>query len=74
MRDGCHYSSLALHTLKSLDDVSVDVYLLGRDFDRKQFNDYFGEGSTYPRVYRESVLIGGCSETLQCLRNEGYDV
>ncbi len=44
---------------------------LNRDFTREQFTEKFGYGSTFPRVLKDGKLIGGCSETITQLRNEG---
>jgi glutaredoxin len=41
---------------------------LGRDFQRSDFYDKFGEGSTFPQVSIDGVSIGGCSETVKYLK------
>jgi len=45
-------------------------YKLGRDFTGQEFYDKFGEGSTFPQVLCNDKKIGGCSDTIQFLREE----
>ena len=44
------------------------VYKLGEHFDRKSFYGQFGEGSTFPQVVLDSTNLGGCTETVQYLK------
>ena len=38
--------------------------------DRTQFYAEFGEGSTFPQVICDEQHIGGCSDTIQYLREQ----
>jgi glutaredoxin len=51
--------------LMNLDFVE---YKLDEHFTRQNFIDEFGEGSTFPRVIIDGNLIGGCTETIQHLK------
>lgn len=68
-RDGCPYCSKVEQVLQ-LAELKHVVYKLGRDFDRPEFYDKFGQGSTFPRVLKDDVLIGGCTETVKYLREQ----
>ena len=46
------------------------VYKLGTDFDRTEFYDKFGQGSTFPQVILDDKMIGGCTETVKYLREQ----
>ena len=39
-------------------------------FTREEFYNQFGPGSTFPRVKYEDRLLGGCTETVQYLREQ----
>lgn len=41
---------------------------LGRDFQKVEFYDKFGEGSTFPQVSMDGKSIGGCVETVKYLK------
>ena len=41
---------------------------LGRDFQRDEFFNKFGEGSTFPQVSMDGKSIGGCVETVKYLK------
>jgi glutaredoxin 3 len=43
-------------------------YKLGRDFDKDQFYDVFGQGSTFPQVLKDQEKLGGCMDTVKYLR------
>ena len=53
-----------------LAELKFVEHKLGRDFTRKEFYDQFGSGSTFPRVKYDDVLLGGCTETVQYLREQ----
>ena len=44
------------------------VYELDQDFDRQSFYGQFGQGSTFPQVVVDATNLGGCSETIQYLK------
>ena len=46
------------------------VYKLGVDFDREAFYAEFGQGSTFPQVIVDEKHIGGCTDTVQYLKEQ----
>lgn len=68
-KDGCPYCDKIQKVLE-MTKQSFVVYKLGVDFDREQFYNEFGEGSTFPRVICNEELLGGCTETIQWLREQ----
>ena len=68
-RDGCPYCSKVEQVLQ-LAELKYVVNKLGHDFDRTEFYEKFGQGSTFPRVVKDGELIGGCTETVKYLREQ----
>ena len=46
------------------------VYTLDEDFTRKEFYAEFGEGSTFPQVIVNDQHLGGCTDTVQYLKEQ----
>ena len=46
------------------------IYKLGEDFTREQFYAEFGGGSTFPQVILNDQHIGGCTDTVQYLKEK----
>jgi len=46
------------------------VYKLNRDFTREEFYGKFGNGSTFPQVTVDEKNIGGCTDTVQYLKEQ----
>jgi glutaredoxin len=46
------------------------VYKLGVDFNRDEFYSEFGPGSTFPQVIVDDKHIGGCTDTVQYLKEQ----
>jgi glutaredoxin len=44
------------------------VYTLDKDFTREEFYSEFGEGSTFPQVLMDDKHLGGCTDTIQYLK------
>jgi glutaredoxin len=44
------------------------VYTLDEDFTGKEFYAEFGEGSTFPQVVVDEQHLGGCTDTIQYLK------
>lgn len=68
-KDKCPYC----HKIKQVFDLTEQkyvVYNLDVDFTMDQFYAEFGEGSTFPQVSVENKNIGGCSDTIQFLREQ----
>ena len=68
-RDGCPYCDKVQQVLQ-LAEIKHVIYKLNTDFNREEFYEKFGRGSTFPRVVRDGELLGGCTETVQYLREQ----
>ena len=66
-REGSPYCTKVVQVLE-LAGLRHVVYKLGEHFDRKSFYGQFGEGSTFPQVVLDSTNLGGCTETVQYLK------
>ena len=69
-KDGCPYCNQIKQVMdmKNFDHV---VYTLGDHFTREQFYSQFGNGSTFPQVVMGEVNLGGCTDTVKYLREQG---
>ena len=65
----CPYCTKVQQVLK-LAKLEHVVYKLDDDFDRNEFYDKFGQGSTFPQVIVDDKSIGGCMETVKYLREQ----
>jgi len=65
----CPYCYKIMSVLEMTGKKFVE-YKLGRDFTGQEFYDKFGKGSTFPQVLCDDKKIGGCSDTIQFLREE----
>ena len=74
-KDGCPYCTKVQQVL-DLSELKYVVYKLDKDFNREQFFEEFGSGSTFPQVVVNhtsdglSEYLGGCTETIQFLKEE----
>ena len=68
-REGCPYC-IKIKEVMQLAKLQHRVYDLGKDFTREEFYDQFGEGSTFPQVVVDATNIGGCTETVQYLKEK----
>ena len=66
-REGCPYCTKVAQVLE-LAGLKHVVYKLGEHFDRQSFYGQFGQGSTFPQVVMDHQNIGGCTETVQYLK------
>ena len=66
-KNGCPYCTKVISVLQ-LAELKFVEYKLGRDFDRNQFYDVFGQGSTFPQVLKDQEKLGGCVDTVKYLR------
>lgn len=46
------------------------VYTLDEDFTREEFYSEFGNGSTFPQVIVNDNHLGGCTDTVQYLKEQ----
>ena len=67
--EGCPYCDKVKEVLE-LAKLNHVVYKLGEHFDRKSFYGQFGQGSTFPQVVLDQTNIGGCTETVQYLKEK----
>lgn len=51
-----------------LANLTHRVYKLDKDFSRDQFYAEFGNGSTFPQVVVDDKHLGGCTDTIQYLK------
>lgn len=63
----CDKVKQVLNHLSLQKGYTVIVYELDSDFNRQEFYEKFGEGSTFPRVILNDTLLGGCSDTVKYL-------
>lgn len=66
-RENCPYCDKIKMVFKAKCWEYVE-YKLDRDFTREEFLEKFPTESTFPRVFIDDLLIGGCSETVQYLK------
>ena len=68
-KDGCPYCTKVQQVLE-LTELQHVVYKLGVDFTREEFYSEFGQGSTFPQVIVDEKYIGGCTDTVQYLKEQ----
>lgn len=66
---GCSYCK-QIKLLFELNEFKFVELHLDRDFDKYEFYELFGEGSTFPQVMMGDELLGGCSETIKYLQEQ----
>ena len=66
-RDCCPYCTKIQEVLR-LAELKHVIYKLDRDFERDAFYQQFGQGSTFPQVVLNGDNLGGCTETVQYLK------
>lgn len=69
-RSGCPYCDQIKQVINAIGENYTELSL-NNNFSREQFIEQFGAGSTFPRVLKDGVLLGGCNETVVYLRNQG---
>jgi len=66
-KEGCPYCTKVQQVLE-LAKLQYVVYKLNHEFTRDEFYAEFGKGSTFPQVIVDDKHIGGCSDTVQYLK------
>ena len=66
-KDGCHFCMKVVQVLE-LAKLNLVVYELDEHFNRDAFYGQFGNGSTFPQVVLNGTNLGGCTETVQYLK------
>jgi|TARA_R100000030_G_scaffold83857_1_gene66901 glutaredoxin len=70
-KSGCPFCTKVISVLE-LAELKYVEYKLNRDFDKISFYKEFGQNATFPKVKRNDVVIGGCTETVKYLRENNY--
>lgn len=68
-KNGCPYCSKVEQVLE-LAKLQYVIYKLNEDFTREEFYSEFGQGSTFPQVIVDDKHIGGCTDTVQYLKEQ----
>ena len=68
-KDGCPYCTKVQQVLE-LAGLQHVIYKLDSDFTREEFYSEFGYGSTFPQVIADDTIIGGCTDTVQYLKEQ----
>jgi len=68
-KDNCPYCYKVKQVLE-LTGRDFVVYNLDEHFTREQFYSEFGEGSTFPQVICDTQKLGGCTDTVNFLREK----
>ena len=68
-KNGCPYCD-RIKQIFEMKGWDYKEYKLDRDFTREQFLAEFPTESTFPRVLINGKLIGGCTETVQYLKEQ----
>ena len=68
-KEGCPFCTKVVQVLQ-LSKLNHVVYELDQDFDIESFYGQFGSGSTFPQVVVDATNLGGCSETIQYLKEK----
>ncbi len=68
-REGCPYCTKVVQVLE-LAGLSHRVYKLDEHFDKEGFYGQFGQGSTFPQVVVDATNLGGCTDTIEYLKEK----
>lgn len=66
-KENCPYCNKIKQVL-NLTGSSYVVYNLDEHFNKEEFYQEFGEGSTFPQVVCDDKKLGGCSDTIKFLK------
>jgi glutaredoxin len=67
-KQGCPYC-VKIQNLLQLLKMEYVIYKLNIDFNKEEFYEKFGNGSTFPQVIlNENEKLGGCSDTITYLK------
>lgn len=69
-KSGCPYCDKIKQVL-DLSSLDYVVYNLGEHFSREDFYSEFGTNSTFPQVIMDNRHLGGCTDTVKYLKEEG---
>ena len=68
-KEGCPFCTKVVKVLE-MAGLNHRVYKLEEDFSKEAFYGQFGQGSTFPQVVIDSTNLGGCTETVQYLKEK----
>ena len=68
-KEGSPYCTKVVQVLE-LAKLRHVVYKLDEHFDRESFYGQFGSGSTFPQVVVDATNLGGCTDTIQYLKEK----
>jgi glutaredoxin len=69
-RPGCPYCDRIKEVL-TVKGLNFQEYVLNRDFNKEQFYTQFGQGSTFPQVLMNDKNLGGCTDSIKYLHEQG---
>ena len=70
-KNGCPYCDRIKQVL-DLAQFSYREYKLDEHFDRFAFQEEFGGDATFPQVQLNGVKLGGCTDTVQYLKEHNF--
>ena len=68
-KEGCPFCSKVVQVLE-LAGLNHVVYKLHEHFEKDAFYGQFGQGSTFPQVVIDGTNLGGCTDTVQFLKEK----
>ena len=68
-KTGCPYCEKVKKVLELTDQLYVE-YVLDENFTKKEFYSEFGEGSTFPQIVCDDKKLGGCTDTINFLKEQ----
>lgn len=69
-KNGCPYCE-KIKQVMQLSNLDHVTYTLGENFSRDEFYAEFGNGSTFPQVIMDDQHLGGCTDTVKYLKENG---
>lgn len=66
-KGGCPYCEKVKKVLE-LTNLTFVEYTLSSDFTKEEFYSEFGEGATFPQIVCKDQKIGGCTDTINYLK------
>jgi glutaredoxin len=69
-KNGCPYCE-KIKQVMQLSNLDHVTYTLGENFSRDEFYAEFGNGSTFPQVIIDDQHLGGCTDTVKYLKENG---
>lgn len=70
-KDGCPFCT-KIEKVMRLAEQDHTIYKLGEHFTKEEFYAEFGFGSTFPQVVYNEENLGGCTDTVAYLKENGF--